>query len=214
MKQRMKNSFRSSSGKQNQLQRLKHQIAVESARLMSDEGIDNFKYARKKAAQKLGISNEHAYPDNEEILAQLKIHQSLFQASSHETTIHELRSTALNAMNLFNDFNPRLTGSVLLGHANKHSGINILLMADSPEEVAMELLKHDIPYQLLDWKLFFGKNKSNIVPAYQFYADEHKVNLIVLSENQRKVTPLSPVDGQAMQRATIRQLETLIQEGL
>ena len=206
----MKNSSRSSSGKQNQLFRLRQQIAVESARLMSDEGIDNFKYARKKAAQKLGINNEHAYPDNEEILAQLKIHQSLYQASNHQQILRELRKTALNAMRLFHDFNPRLTGSVLMGHASQHSGIDILLMADSPEQVAMYLIKHDIPYQLMDWKLFFSKNKAHIVPSYQFYADEHKINLIVLTENLQKLVPLSPLNGQSMQRASIKQLEALL----
>lgn len=210
MKRPTKNFSKPSTAKQNQLLRLRQQIAVESARLMSEEGIDSFNYARKKAAHKLGIHNEHAYPDNKEILAQLKIHQSLYLSSSHEQTVHDLRKTALNAMKLFQDFSPKLIGSVLLGHANKHSSIDILLIANSPEEIAMHLLKHNIPYQLQDWKLFFNKKKHQRVPSYQFYAHEHKVNLIILTENQRKLIPLSTLNGQSMQRASIKQLEALL----
>ena len=116
------------AAKLKQLNQLRRQIAIESARLMSEEGIDNFQYARKKAAQRFGINDTHAYPDNKEILAQIKIHQSLYQSSTHEPLIRKLRSTALNAMKMLHDFSPRLTGSVLLGHASEHSGIDIQLM--------------------------------------------------------------------------------------
>jgi hypothetical protein len=201
---------KSSDIKQNQLHRLKQHIAVEAARIMSDEGIDNIKLARKKAADKLGIHNERAFPDSEHILTELKVHQSLYQPTLHEHIIRELRTTALNAMKLFKNNSPRLTGSVLQGHANKHSGIDILLMADSPEEIALRLFEHDIPYQLVDWKLFFTKNKPQLIPCYQFYADEHKINLIILTENHRKGVPLSPLNGQTMQRASIKQLEDLL----
>jgi len=190
--------------------RLRQQIAVESARLMSEEGIDNYKFARKKAAQTLHIHNELAYPDHDEILAELKIHQSLYQSTTHEHLLHNLRTTALRAMKLFQDYNPKLTGSVLLGHAVEHSGIDIQVMADSPEEIAMHLIKHQIPYQLQEWKLYFSKHKPKATPCYQFYAGEHQINLIVLSENQRKIVPLNPLTGQTMQRATLKQLESLL----
>jgi hypothetical protein len=208
MKPRTKNY--SKSNKQNQLFRLRQQIAVESARLISEEGIDNFRHARQKAAHKLGIINEHAFPDNEEILEQLKIHQSLFQSDTHIEVIKSLRETALKAMKLFQDFHPRLTGSVLLGHASQHSGIDIQLKADASEDIAMKLLNHGIPYQLIDWKLYLGKNSPVKIPAYQFYADNHKVNLITLKESQWKITPLSPLNGQPMQKASIKQLEALL----
>lgn len=202
--------------KHKQLNKLRQQIAIESARLMSDEGIDDFQYARKKAAHRFGINNTQAYPDNEEILAQIKIHQSLYQSAVHEQLIQDLRTTAVNAMKLLQDFQPKLTGSVLLGHANQHSGIDIHIMADSPEEIAILLMERDIPYHLLDWKLLFSKKKnkndSQSVPTFQFYAGEHLVNLIVLSEKQRKMVPLSPLSGQTMQRASIKQVESLLLE--
>ena len=196
------------STKYNQRYRLRQQIAVESARLMNEEGIDNFQYARKKAAQQLGINDTSAYPDNEEILRQIKIHQSLYQSPTHQQLLRDLRTTAISAMKLLQEFNPRLTGSVLQGYASEHSGIDIHLMADSPEAIALFLMEHDIPYQLIDWKLHFSRHKKNhlCVPAFQFYAGKHQVNLIVLSEKQRKMIPISPLDGRTMQRASLKEV--------
>lgn len=199
--------------------KLRQQIAVEAARLMNEEGIDNLQNARKKAAHGLGIHDEHVLPDDKEILYEVKIHQSLYQSPSHEQLLKHLRATALNAMKLFNAFKPRLIGSVLLGHAHEHSSIDILLMADSPEEIAVLLMAHDIPYQLRDWQLYLSKSQSKSrtkhnrqsIPAYQFYADKHLINLIILSEKQRKMTPLSPGSWQAIQRASVTQVEALLE---
>lgn len=190
--------------------KLRQKIAVEAARLMSEEGIDTIVNARKKAAHRLGVHDEHAMPEESEILFQLKTHQSLYQSSSHKLLLKQLRTTALKAMKLFNNFKPGLIGSVLLGHAHEHSSIDILILADSAEEIAVFLMTHQIPYQLQDWKLFFSKHQRQSVPAYQIYADKHPINLIVLSENQRKRRPLNPGNWQTMQKASLPQVEELL----
>lgn len=211
-KRRMKNSSKrpkSSSEKHKQIQRLRAQVAVKAARLMSEEGTDNLNYARKKAAGQLGVQNEHSLPDNEAILAELKIYQSLYNPETEEN-LRKLRETALKAMQLFHAFKPRLTGSVLLGYAGEHSSIDIQLISDTPETIATLLMEHHIPYQLGEWKLLFGKQHQQQVPCYQFYAGEHGINLIILSEKQNRATPFSPLNGQSMQRASIAQLEALL----
>ena len=96
---------------------------------------------------------------------------------------------------------------------------NMRYAISSPEEIAVLLMAHDIPYQLRDWKLYFSKPKSKsrskhntqAVPAYQFYADKHLINLIVLSENQRKLTPLNPGNWQAIQKASLTQVEAMLE---
>ncbi len=83
-------------------------------------------------------------------------------------------------------------------------------MVDSPEEIALLLMEHEIPYQLQDWKLFSSKHNYQLIPAYQFFAGNYQVKLITLSENQRKIVPLNPVNWKAMQKASIKQLEALL----
>ena len=210
MKRQMKNSSnhpgRTAPGKN----KLRQKIAVEAARLMSEEGVDTIQVAKKKAARKLGIHDEHALPDDDEILLQLKIHHSLYHPHTQAQLLRKLRETALNAMKLLNAFKPKLVGSVLSGYAHEHSGIDILIMADSPEEIAVFLMTHQIPYQLQDWQLYFSKHQRQSVPAYQFYTDKHPINLIVLSENLRKKRPLNPGNWQTMQRASLPQVEELL----
>ncbi len=189
--------------------KLQQQIAIETARLINEEGFDNFQLARKKAAHRLGITDEHSLPNNEEILEQIKIHQSLYQTTNQQV-LRELRQTALNAMQLFTPFKPRLIGSVLLGHAHEQSSIDLLLMADSPEEIALFLIEQNIPYQLHDWKLFSSQHQYQIIPAYQFYAGDYQIKLITLAEKQRKTPPVNPLTWKTMQKASITQIEDLL----
>ena len=224
----MKNSFKElrskrkhskSSARQKQQYKLRQQIAVETARLMREEGIDKIQYAKKKAAHRLGIHDEHNFPDDNEVLLQLNIHQTLYQLPAQAALLRNLRETALNAMKLLTAFKPKLIGSVLSGYAHEHSGIDILITADSAEEIALLLMKHDIPYQLKDWKLHFNKPGSRAkspdseqpVPAYQFYAQNYQINIIVLGENHRKMVPLNPDNWQTMQRASLAQVGKLLE---
>jgi hypothetical protein len=192
------------------LQQIRQRLAVESARLMSEEGIDDFQYARKKAAQHFGIQDSYAYPSNEEIITEIKLHQAIYGSADQAHILRELRNTALNAMKLFKDFIPKLTGSVLSGYAGKNSRINIHLFADTAEDITMILLQHDIPYQLTETRLNFNKKISKVFPKFQFFAGDFQVNLTVIPNKQKHNHPVNTFDGQSMQRASIKQLEKLL----
>lgn len=190
--------------------KIQQQIAVEAARLINEEGLDNVQYARKKAAHHLGITDKYIFPDNDEILEQIKIHQSLYHKSNQPLILKELQQTALNAMQLFAQFKPKLFGSVLSGHAHEQSSVDLLLNVDTTEEVALFLIDNKIPYQLYDWKLFSRQHHHQLVPAYQFYAGNHQVNLITLNEKQRNIRPLNPINWKPMQRASLKQFKALL----
>lgn len=198
--------------------KLQQQIAVEAARLISEEGIDNISKARKKAALKFGVHQEqsHSLPDHEAILQEVKTQQFLYQSASDKEQLHAIRTTALNAMQLFEDFQPRLIGSVLQGLAQQHSSIDLLLSVDSAEEIATFLMAQGIPYQLRERPLYLNKSDSSakkpgvLVPAYQFYAGKQPINLIILDESQQKRTLFDPTNGQALQKASIAQLQDLL----
>jgi hypothetical protein len=51
-------------------------------------------------------------------------------------------------MALFEEFEPRLVGSVLSGTASEHSDVNLHLFADRPEQVAFRLMRDEIPIDL------------------------------------------------------------------
>lgn len=123
-------------------------IAAQAAKLMADQGIDDFSLAKRKAARQLGLPAGHALPDNEEVEAELRTYRGLFQAEEHPGVVLDLRRRALAAMQYFSRFDPYLTGSVLKGTAGRHSVVNVLLYAANEKEMEFFLLDRQIPYSV------------------------------------------------------------------
>jgi hypothetical protein len=127
---------------------MRSRIAAQAARLMADDGIDDFSLAKRKAARQLGVPATQSLPNNEEIEAELRIYRELYQADEHPAVILELRRKALAAMRFFDRFLPYLTGAVLRGTAGRHSVINVQLFAANEKEIEFFLLDHQIPYNV------------------------------------------------------------------
>ncbi len=185
-------------------------IAQEAARLMSEEGIQDFYAAKRKAAQHLGAPDTRNMPRNDEIESALLAHQRLFGGPQQGTHLRSLREAALQAMRFLAPFRPRLVGSVLSGTAGRHADINLHLFADTAEEVSLFLLEHSIPFKPAQKRLRMGRDTWQDFPAYEFMAGEQPVELVVFALEGRREAPRSPVDGRPMQRARIEELEALL----
>lgn len=116
---------------------------------MAEEGIGDYGAAKRKAARGLGAGDSEALPTNEEVETELRAWQSLFQEDEQRERLHDLRSTALEVMELLADFNPYLTGSALDGTAGRYSAVEIDLFADSSKDVEIALLSHGISYDTM-----------------------------------------------------------------
>jgi hypothetical protein len=127
--------------------RLRQSIASHAARLMAEEGIDDYGFAKRKAARALGASESEALPGNSEVEAELRAYQALFQEEEHPERLRELRSTALEVMELLSPYRPYLTGAVLNGTAGRYAEIELELFADSSKDVEIDLLSRDIAYE-------------------------------------------------------------------
>ena len=53
-------------------------IAAAAARLMAEDGIDDFALAKRKAAKQLGVEASQALPGNDEIEAELRAYLALY----------------------------------------------------------------------------------------------------------------------------------------
>lgn len=126
---------------------LRRAIAGAAARLMAEDGSSDFAAAKRKAARSLGAENGESLPTNEEIQAELRIYQALYQEDEQPACLQALRQTAMNAMQLLRDFHPRLTGAVLDGTAGRHSPIRLQLFADSSKDVEIWLLSNNISFK-------------------------------------------------------------------
>ena len=123
-------------------------LARESARIMAEQGIDDFLLAKRKAAERFGVTERSALPGNQEIESALSEHLRLFAGQTHEHHLQNLRKIALGTMRDFNQFKPKLAGPVLNGTATPHSDITLHLFADPAELVAIRLMALNISYAI------------------------------------------------------------------
>src|SRR5260221_2460135 len=113
---------------------MRARIAAAAARIMAEEGIDDFALAKRKAARRLGAADSEALPANDEIEAELRDYLALYQAEEHPERIIELRRVALAAMRALERFNPYLTGPVLAGLAGAYAGNELQRFPGSSKE--------------------------------------------------------------------------------
>src|SRR4051794_34423343 len=119
-------------------------IAAAAARLMAEDGIDDFGLAKRKAARQLGVEDHHLMPGNEEIEAELEAYRLLYQADDHPEVLRALLEVALDAMRTLQRFNPYLTGPVLRGTAGPFAEVTLQLFPESTKEVEIFLIDQGI----------------------------------------------------------------------
>src|SRR5262245_46456314 len=98
-------------------------IAAAAARIMAEDGIDDFALAKRKAARQLGAPDTQSLPANEEIELALREYRALYQPTEHAERTDELRRLALEAMQALERFRPYLTGAVLKGIAGPYAEV-------------------------------------------------------------------------------------------
>lgn len=191
--------------------RMRQSLAQEAARLISEEGIKDFNVAKHKAAERLHAPHTHNLPRNIEIQAALNQYQRIFKADTQPQKLHQLRQTSLKAMQLFQKFEPRLTGAVLDGTANEFSEINLHLFAGSSKEVSLFLLNSKIPFEQCSQNISMPNGEYKEVPGFQLEMDGASVLLVVFNHNDLRQPPRCPTTGKPMQRYGLSKVEELVQ---
>src|SRR3984957_17407325 len=189
---------------------LRQALAQEAARIMEEQGIEDFLQAKRKAAERLGVHDVAVLPKNVEIEAALRAHQRLFGREPHDHSLMEQRRVALKTMRLLAEFNPRLVGSVLTGTATDYSDINLHLFADASETVAIKLLDIGVPHEFYERRVKMDAERSVNYPALRFEASGRTVDATVFPIDGIRQSPYSPVDGRPMKRADAREVSELV----
>src|SRR5512139_3839737 len=92
---------------------MREQLAHQAARLMAEDGITDYAFAKRKAAKQLGAPDTQHLPSNQEVEQALRSFRALFQQEHHPVILSQLREQALAIMRVLEPFHPYLTGSVL-----------------------------------------------------------------------------------------------------
>ncbi|MCG8323922.1 MAG: nucleotidyltransferase domain-containing protein [Thiotrichales bacterium] len=189
---------------------VRFELAEMAARLIAVDGVADYKTAKRKAAERLGIAQQKHLPSNREIEAALINYQRLFQGDTQPAIVRRLRECALEAMDFFRDFHPYLTGSVLKGTATGYSSVHLIIYTDCAEDVDRLLIDHGLPYELVDRIVKFKPEQEECFPCYQFLVRDTRITLTVFPRKRNNQTPLSQTDGRQMQRASAARVRTLL----
>ena len=184
-------------------------IAHLAARLMAEDGIENYATAKRKAARQAGVSDERQLPTNDEIDAALRTHQTLYGGELHRARLRALREQALAVMAELDRFNPYLTGSVLSGSAGKYADINLQLYAESVKLVELYLIEHKIDYRAGQCRLVLGE-ELRTVPVFTIDDRGVEIQLVVLGIDDLRAPVRTSLEGKAVERARAPAVQALL----
>ncbi len=191
-------------------QHMRARIAAAAARLMAEDGIDDYALAKKKAARQLRSDSTPALPTNEEVESELRIYQSIYQADEQEDRIRALRERALQVMQALEPYRPYLYGGVLNGTAGRYSAIELQLFTDDSKGVELYLLNRQIPYDTEDRRVGSGEHLYPIT-LLKLEWDGVPVSLAVHPGNDERVAPKAYGHGEAG-RANLSAVRRLLEE--
>jgi hypothetical protein len=186
-------------------------IAAAAARLMAEDGIDDFALAKRKAARQLGASEGQALPGNDEIEAELRAYLALYQPEEHPKRIAELREIALDAMRTLEQFNPYLTGPVLKGLAGPYAEIELQLFPDSVKEVEIFLLDRNLAYDTQEGRRYAG-DRARAVSVLTLSWRGVPLRLSIFDPRDERVALKTSQAGRVMDRAGIAEVGALVRD--
>ncbi|MCX7960403.1 MAG: hypothetical protein N2653_02355 [Burkholderiales bacterium] len=184
-------------------------IAAVAARLMAEDGIDDFALAKRKAARLVGVAARESLPANAEIEQALHAYRALYQAEEHAERIAALRRLALQAMELLAPFHPYLTGPVLAGTAGPYAAIELELFPDNPKEVELFLLERRLAYETAEGRRFSG-DRVHAVAELTLDWQGSPLRLSVFDRRDERVALRKTQAGRVPERAGITEVANLI----
>jgi hypothetical protein len=188
---------------------MRARIAAAAARIMAEDGIDDFALAKRKAARQLGAADTEALPRNDEIEEELRAYRALYEPEEHGERIAELRRIALDAMRALEHFNPYLTGPVLKGTAGPYAEIELQLFPESAKEVEIFLLERRIAYTTREGRRFSG-DRVHAMSVFSLSWEDTALKLSVFDPRDERVALKTSQAGRVMDRAGIAEVVTLL----
>jgi len=189
---------------------MRARIAAAAARIMAEDGVDDFGLAKRKAARSLGAAETEALPGNDEIEAELRAYRDLYQPEEHAERITELRALALQAMTALEQFHPYLTGPVLRGIAGPYAEIDLQLFPESSKELELFLLERNIPFSTHEARRYSG-DRVHPVSVFSMLWQDALLKLSVFDPRDERISLRTTQAGRPQDRAGLSEVAALLQ---
>jgi hypothetical protein len=190
--------------------RTRRAVAAQAARLMAQDGLSEFGAAKRKAARQLGYGETEGLPSNEEVEAELRAYQTLYQNAEQRERLAELRGMALELMREFTAHRPHLTGSAWNGTAGRDYGLQIDLFTDAAKVVEMMLLGQGVAYRVEE-RPHFNRTLVRRIAVLVFVRRQIPVHLNLYTDADLRGALIADTSG-AVARGNVAALELRMAE--
>lgn len=187
-------------------------LVHEAARIICEDGLSDYRLAKQKAVERLGLGFGTPLPSNADLQAAVIQYQRLFGGRAYADRLTQLRRTAVQAMRLLAEFQPRLVGAVATGATTDTHRVQLHCFADKPERIDVLLASCGLRFEVGERRYRYADGQSGDVPVLSFMAADVGVDVAVFPERGLRDAPLSPTDGQAFRRLDLAAAEALAAE--
>jgi len=188
---------------------MRMRIAQIAARIMAEDGIDDFALAKRKAARQTGAPDTRNMPDNVEVEQALREYRDLYQAGEHAQRLAALRQAALRVMQLLATYDPHLVGPVLTGTAGRYACIDLHLFTDDPKELEMFLINRRIEFRPREARVHVG-GAMRTVPGVEFDWDDAEFKMLVFSRRDLRLGIRLGSEGRAQEGVRADAVEKML----
>lgn len=189
---------------------LRYSLVQEAARILCEERLTDYRLAKQKAAERLGVSSRGNLPDNAQIQQAVIEYQRLFGGESYRSHLRRMRETALRVMKSLADFSPRLVGGAISGAVTTAHRVQLHAFADRAETIDLYLHERGIAFDEDERSYRYPDGREERVPLARLDVDGMGVDLAVFSEADSRRAPVNPADGQPFKRLDLAQAEKLL----
>ena len=190
-------------------QTLRRMVAREAAFLIYTSQEKEYKQAKIRAAETLGV---RILPSNKEIAEELDAIATELEGRERLKRLVRMRREALEIMRCLKDFKPRLIGSVWRGTIHKNSDIDIIVYSASPEIVLQRLRrKHFIISEVKEVQVHKDGNKRSLLHIFISLPSGDEVEIVVREVEEENTIERCEIYGDIIKGLNINQLKNILQ---
>jgi predicted nucleotidyltransferase len=143
--------------KHNRTKLLRSRVAREAALLLYTSQEKEYKQAKKRASDTLGV---RVLPSNFEVAEELDRIAEEREGAQRRELLLRMRREAHKIMEVLSEFDPRLVGSVWRGTARQSSDIDILTFSQDASQVLKQLQEHNFVAERSEWRSVTKEGKK------------------------------------------------------
>ena len=189
---------------------LKRRVAREAATLLYTSQEKEYKQAKTRAAETLGV---RILPSNLEVAEELDRIAEEMEGPSRRELLLQMRREALQIMRKLEAFHPRLVGSVWRGTAHRNSDIDVLTFSSDPDAVLAKVKEGNFRLVGAEWSsVTKGGRKESSFHIHVVLPSGSKVEVVIRDPERRGVVERCEIYGDRVIGLDYSRLKKILEE--